>query len=350
MYTSIYGKANNLKKDGKIYGVKNNCGSISVIEFDCYKDKKGFFYFKPKGEKKDYYEGMSKEKFCTPSTDRYCTNYNSDISFMNTDKDTLIAKWNEQIEKDKLSNIPIYKINSNIKTFSDILAYAEKLREDGINCESVIICVKGYSDEPIKVWLEEEDGTFYVSHCDDYTSKIKDFVDDYDWDEGYYADATLEELNNYLSAYSIDLARTYFIQYIERTEEELVKYAEDTYGNFDNEHTEIKDAFLMFDLLNGESYKEKVVRPLSSFEPERDYIYELTCAFDEYKIASKSYIVAYKIINETETEWICEDRKFKKVDFVETNKINPFSTNLFYALTPKEVICLYNNNLNKFKI
>ena len=348
MYTSIYGKSKELKKDGKIYGIKNNSGNISVIEFDCFKDKK-FFYFQPDG-KDDRYEGMEKENFCTPSTDRYWVDEDCNVSFVHTDKETLIAKWNEQIEKDKLANLPMYKLDNTIKTFSDILACAEKLRKDGVNCEAVIICVKGYPDKPIKVFLEEEDGMYYVSHCDDYTSEIKDFVEDYDWDEGYYADATLEELNNYLSTYPIDMARTYFIEYFERTEEELEEYAKNTYGGFDEEHEDIKNAFLMFDLLGGEAYKEKNICPLPNFKYEEGYIYELVCSFDHYNTANSPYIVAYKIVNETDLEWICEDRNFKKIDFEATNKINPFSTNLFYALTPEETINLYNKNLDKFKI
>ena len=45
MFSRIYGKKE-LKKDGKIYGVKNNLGNLSIIEFDCFKDGEKFFYFK----------------------------------------------------------------------------------------------------------------------------------------------------------------------------------------------------------------------------------------------------------------------------------------------------------------
>lgn len=106
----------------------------------------------------------------------------------------------------------------------------------------------------------------------------------------------------------------------------------------------------MFDLLSGEAYKERHICPLPNFKYEEDYIYELVCSFDHYNSANEPYIVAYKIVDETETEWICEDRSFKKVNFEAADKINPFSTNLFYALTPEEAINLYNKNLDKFKI
>lgn len=345
MYSTIYGKSD-LKKDGKIYGVKNNHGNISVLEFDCYRQGKFFYHKSEDGEK---YDGMDESKFCSPYLNKYYLDRDCEISFMHTDKNILIEKWNAEVERDKINKILILNASSaTIKNFDDIIAYAEKMNEKGVCCETVVICTKEHPDKPVAISLKEKDGTYYISHTDDYTSEIKDFVEDYEWDEGYSGYGTIDGLNKYLATYQIDLTRTFFIEYIEKTVEEIKQYSESTYNGLE-EHENIRDAFLAFDLLCGAGYKENHIVPLSEMNYEEGYVYELVYNYDSDGMRNKLYIVAHKIVSEDETKWKCEDKEFLKTDFG-TEKIYPYGLTLFYGTNPEEIIKLYNDNLDKFKI
>ena len=346
MYTNIYSNKK-LSKKGSIWEIINNHGKIEIVKKDCFisKDKsyKKYLFVKDEEQEDDFFDEDKYEGF---TEDTFCQNLNLNVdeiyhtSFRHLDLDILKKSWNEQVSALKISKIPtIYLCDLTLNTFADLLNLIKtKMKEDYDTIylksknDTISIIIDMYENDDF------EDIAFFVN--EDYAEKLCSYVgeDNWDWDEGIYGTISQEKLDNYLrDCGGIDLTQTYLSSSKEKTEDEIKEMLLHCHKNLSEEEFN----FLLLDaLFSGDMFETTYYYLLPQLEGKDNdnYMYKL--------IGSK--IFAFKIINEDNEFWYTKFDKFKKNNNIP--QFNPTNFSNIYSNSIDELINIYNNNLDKFKI
>lgn len=354
MYINIYGNKK-LSKKGSIWEIINNYGKIEIVKKDCFisKDKsdKKYLFVKDEEQEDDFfdedkYDGFTEDTFCGFTEDTFCQNLNLNVdgiyhtSFRHLDLDILKKSWNEQVSALKISKIPtIYLCDLTLNTFSDLLDLIKtKMKEDYDTIylksknDTISIIIDMYENDDF------EDIAFFVN--EDYAEKLCSYVgeDNWDWDEGIYGTISQEKLDNYLrDCGGIDLTQTYLSSSKEKTEDEIKEMLLHCHKNLSEEEFN----FLLLDaLFSGDMFETTYYYLLPQLEGKDNdnYVYKLI----------GTTIFAFKIINEDNEFWYTKFDKFKKNNNIP--QFNPTNFSSIYSNSIDELINIYNNNLDKFKI